>query len=213
MKNIKRLLGRDSDENERIVKAAGDGPGGAVDRATIRILTKPEHYGDTSFGPVIVVHQSMPGSLLDPGNYAHAFGPFATIGEAIEDIKATTAISGDQCFKIVMGFIPEDERGLRVISVEELIAMTGDQITAPRLDLGFTVTDPEEWKAAWEKVPPPAINVMPPAEAPRERCQHLEDDATACLRLREDLIHLPESQCPNRGASSCRRHHAFVRPT
>lgn len=71
-----------------------------------------------NIGPAIVLHQNKVGSL--PGGvddvYAHAFGPFATVADAVADAQLARERSGDNCHKVVLALhevddIPGDDRG------------------------------------------------------------------------------------------------------
>lgn len=103
MKTIKKLLQRDGklEDTER-----DDEPAAYVLVAE-RDLTGDRDL-DMDFGPVIVIHQPTTESLQHVGG--HAFGPFLTIRDALEDVRHSIQETGDNCVKsiIKITMTPED---------------------------------------------------------------------------------------------------------
>ncbi len=104
---------------EKIVITEKDRDALADDPSIVRIVVKPGEVGNFDLGPVLVIH-----GLLDKRGteYAHAFGPYPTIRDAIETIETRDAESGDRCIKSIIRLIPDPEGGMAVIDVAELIA-------------------------------------------------------------------------------------------
>lgn len=96
------------------------------DRMIIRILTKPENVGDEDFGPVVIMHQPQAGTLLDGDIYAHVFGPYMSIRDAIHEIETLSAQSGDHCYKVIMPFIPQGQATL--VRMSDLIEGLGIEV-------------------------------------------------------------------------------------
>lgn len=94
----------------------------AADTATPRIITKPEEVGNLALGPVVVVH----GTLTPLGTgYAHAFGPYENIGEALRLI-ASEGHAQDHCIKSVIRLIPDPAGGFLLIPYADILSIEDD---------------------------------------------------------------------------------------
>lgn len=71
-------------------------------RDRITVITPPENVGEMGFGPVVVLHISHDAPLQQGDNFANAFGPYMTIGEALADIDEKGKESGDVCYKVIL---------------------------------------------------------------------------------------------------------------
>jgi hypothetical protein len=101
------------------------------DRRTVTILSRGEE-GDLDHGPVLVLHVGQDESLMSQKTSCHAFGPFPTIRDALEDIHESITVTKDECYKVIIDLANSPR--MQVVRPAEFLDMLqaqGVEITMP----------------------------------------------------------------------------------